>query len=76
MNLARLNGVIAEQSAAQKINLKKRLAEALDISEQALGKKLNGKTKINTDDAQIISDFLALDYNDRVDIFLPLSSQK
>lgn len=74
MNLARLNGLIVERSTAQKINLKKGLAQALGISEQALGKKLNGKTKISTDDAQIISDFFSLNYRERVDIFLPLSS--
>lgn len=76
MNLAKLNGVIIEKSKINNLNIKKKIAEALGISNQALGKKLNGKTKITTDDAQIISELLCLSYNERVEIFLPISSRK
>lgn len=74
MNLAKLNGVITEKSKINHVNMKKVIADALGISLQAVGKKLSGETKINTSDAQIMSDVLDLDYHARVDIFLPISS--
>lgn len=76
MNLAKLNGVIVEKSKSESTNMKKAIADALGISMQAVGKKLNGETRINTDDAQVIADVLRLGYKERVEIFLPLSSQK
>ena len=74
MNLAKLNGVITERSKAKNLNMKRVIADALGISPQAVGKKLSGETRITTDDAQIISDVLCLDFRERVDIFLPCSS--
>ena len=75
MNLAKLNGVITERSKAKNQNMKRVIADALGISPQAVGKKLSGETRITTDDAQIMSDVLSLDLRERVDIFLPCSSQ-
>lgn len=75
VDLAKLNGLIVEQSKARKINMKRRIAARMNISVQALGKKLNGQTKIYTEDAEIFSDELNLGYEERVDIFLPLPSQ-
>ena len=75
MNLARLNGVITERSKEKNYNMKKVLAGDMWISMQALGKKLCGKTKITTDDAEQMSESLELGFRERVEIFLPIASQ-
>lgn len=66
MNLNKLKGKIVEKNISRKS-----IAEALNITVQALGKKLNGKTGWSTDDANIVSDLLGLSDEEKIDIFLP-----
>ena len=71
VNLDKLNGRFVE-----KRKKKSDVAERMGISIQALGKKLNGKTKITCDDAEIFIDELDItEYQDKVDIFLVSPSQ-
>lgn len=66
MNLNKLKGKIIEADKSKKL-----LAEYLGISVQALGKKLNGKTKITTDDAYKCCEFLEIyDPIEKAEIFL------
>ena len=66
MNLNKLAGKVAESGKS-----KKELAKAFGISVQAINKKLNGKTKITTDDAQIFCKTLNIDdYKEKAEIFL------
>ncbi len=66
MNLRKLNGKIAEAEIKRK-----ELADRFGISVQAMGKKLNGTTKITVDDALLFCDVLKIhNNNDKVDIFL------
>lgn len=71
VNLDKLNAQFVE-----KRKKKSDVATRMGISIQALGKKLNGTTKITCDDAAIFIDELDITkYQDRVDIFLASSSQ-
>ncbi len=76
VDLAKLNGVIVEKSKAKKINLKKIIASDLHISLQALGKKLNGKSKIFVDEVEVFVRVLELTDCETLTIFLVLPSQK
>lgn len=65
MNLNKLAGKVAESGKR-----KKELAKAFGISVQALNKKLNGKTKISTDDAQKFCSVLEItDIKEKAEIF-------
>lgn len=71
VNLDKLNARFVEKRKKKAI-----VAEKMGISIQALGKKLNGKTKITCDDAEIfIKELDIADYKDKVDIFLASPSQ-
>ena len=66
MNLRKLNGKIAESGIK-----KKYIAKQFNISVQALSKKLNGTTKISTDDAVKFCEVLNItDATERDEIFL------
>ena len=66
MNLDKLNGLIVEKRKS-----KKSIAEEMGISQQALSKKLNGKTRITTDDATMFCDILQItDLATKAEIFL------
>ena len=66
MNLAKLNGKIAETKTK-----KKKLAAYMGITPQALGRKLNGQTKMTVDDALKICECLPITSDtDKIEIFL------
>lgn len=65
MNLPRLRGKIAENNVGQK-----ELAILLKCSRQAVFNKVNGKSPIKVDEAQILSDRLHLTDQEKLDIFL------
>lgn len=66
VNLDKLNAQFVE-----KRKKKAAVAARMGISIQALGKKLNGTTRITCDDAEIFIDELDInEYQDKVDIFL------
>lgn len=66
MKLEKLKGKIAESNLSKKV-----IAQKMGITQQALGKKLNGKTKITTVDATRLCDILEIsDDNEKVNIFL------
>ena len=71
MQLGKLRGIIAEK------NIKTRdLAKALNISTQAVGKKISGKTKITVDDAIVFCDVIGItDNHKKCEIFLTTVSQ-
>ncbi len=72
VNLLKLKAKLVEKNKT-----KADFAKALGISVQAVNKKLNGKTKISTDDAAIICDFLQItNYAEKAEIFLNSTSQK
>ena len=71
VNLDKLNARFVE-----KRKKKLAVAEKMGISIQALGKKLNGTTKITCEDAEIfIKELDITEYKDKVDIFLASPSQ-
>lgn len=66
MNMSKLKGKIAESGIK-----KKDLAEQFGLSVQAINKKLSGKTKISTDDAEKFCTLLHIDdLSERAEIFL------
>ena len=66
MNLRKLNAKMVETGIT-----KKEAAKMFGISVQALGKKLSGKTKISTEDAEKFCDLLCIsDYKEKCEIFL------
>lgn len=66
MKLNKLNAKIAEKEIK-----KKTLADKFGISQQALGKKLSGKTKMTVNDAIKFCDILKINNDkEKVEIFL------
>ena len=66
LNISKLKGKIAESGIQ-----KKELAKQFGMSVQAINKKLSGKTKISTDDAEKFCTLLHIDdLTERAEIFL------
>lgn len=66
MKLNKLNAKITEREIK-----KKTLADKFGITQQAMGKKLTGKTKMTVDDAMKFCDILMIyDDKEKVEIFL------
>lgn len=65
MNVSKLRGKIVECGKTQK-----EVAEYLKISENALSSKMNGRTTFLVTEANMISEFLGLTNQEKIEIFL------
>lgn len=65
MKLNKLKGKMVEKNISRKT-----IANSLNITVQAFGKKLNGKSGWSTDEANIVGNILGLSDKEKIEIFL------